>query len=68
VSFDDFTWHAPAELQIGFYKTVQQVASDLGVGSTGYRLISNHGGDGGQEVPHYHVHLLGGEKVGKLVI
>lgn len=67
VSFDDFTLNAPPELQVGFYQTVQKIASDLGVGDTGYRLIANHAEHSGQEVPHFHVHILGGEPVGKLV-
>lgn len=67
VSFDDFTRDAPANLQAGFYKAVQKVAAQLGVSADGYRLIANTGGDGGQEVPHFHVHILGGEIVGPLV-
>jgi diadenosine tetraphosphate (Ap4A) HIT family hydrolase len=66
VSFDDFTTRAPAQIQVEFYAAVQKVAADSGMDTTGYRLISNHGADGGQEVPHYHVHILGGEKVGKM--
>ena len=31
-----------------------------------YRLITNAGEDGGQEVPHFHVHILAGEKIGSL--
>lgn len=66
-SFDDFTKFATPEQQVGFYKVVQQVVADLGVDKSGYRLISNHAEDGSQEVPHYHVHILGGERVGPLV-
>ncbi len=66
VSFDDFTTRAPAQIQAEFYAAIQKVAADLGLDKTGYRLISNHGSDGGQEVPHYHVHILGGEKVGEM--
>ena len=33
---------------------------------TGYRLITNSGDDGGQEVPHFHIHILAGEKIGSL--
>ena len=36
----------------------------LGIKDSGYRIISNSGSDGGQEVPHFHVHILGGEKIG----
>ena len=36
----------------------------LDIKDSGYRIISNSGSDGGQEVPHFHVHILGGEKMG----
>ena len=45
----------------------QQVAEDMGVGKSGYRLVTNSGPDAGQEVAHLHVHLLGGKKLGRMV-
>ena len=39
--------------------TAGKVARDLGL-ANGYRLVINHGRDGGESVPHLHVHLLGG--------
>ncbi len=44
-----------------------EVAAAEGVDGSGYRLISNVGSDGGQEVSHVHVHLLGGQQVGPMV-
>ena len=38
----------------------QQIARELGVFDSGYRLVINHGPDAGESVPHLHVHLLGG--------
>lgn len=46
---------------------IQKVADVLGVKESGYRLITNIGDDGGQEVHHLHFHLIGGEPVGRLV-
>lgn len=46
---------------------MQEVVEVLGVKESGYRLITNIGIDGGQEVPHLHFHILGGEKLGKLI-
>ena len=46
---------------------IQKVASKLDVRQSGYRLITNVGDDGGQEVHHLHFHLIGGEAVGRLV-
>lgn len=39
------------------------IAEQLGVAESGYRLVSNNGPDGGQEVDHLHVHLLGGRQM-----
>lgn len=44
----------------------KKIATDLGVDQSGYRLIVNCGPDGGQEVPHIHMHLLAGGKLGGL--
>lgn len=41
-----------------------EVARRLGLESTGYRLVINNGRDGGESVPHLHVHLLGGRSLG----
>lgn len=46
---------------------VEEVARLAGLVEGGFRLISNNGVNSGQEVPHLHFHLLGGEKLGKLV-
>jgi histidine triad (HIT) family protein len=42
---------------------IQETASILGLDGTGYRLITNNGDDGGQEIHHLHFHLLGGGKL-----
>jgi histidine triad (HIT) family protein len=44
-----------------------KVASILGVSSSGYRYLGNNGIDGGQEVPHLHFHIFGGEKLGRMI-
>jgi len=46
---------------------IQKVASVLEVKSDGYRLITNIGNNGGQEVKHIHFHLLGGEQLGSIL-
>ncbi|MBE2183103.1 MAG: histidine triad nucleotide-binding protein [Anaerolineae bacterium] len=45
----------------------QKIAADLGIGGSGYRLLINCGSDGGQEVFHIHMHLLGGRKLGPML-
>ncbi len=67
VSFDDFSQHASAEEVAYFFLKIQEIAATLGVDKTGYRLITNHGKDASQSVPHFHVHILGGKALGGLV-
>ena len=67
VSVADFAAQASAEEIAGFWRAVAKVAKDLGVEAGGYRVLTNMGADGGQEVPHFHVHLLGGKKIGPMV-
>ena len=53
-----------------FFKGINSVAKKLNISldnGKGYRAIANVGEDGGQEVPHLHFHLVGGEKVGKMI-
>lgn len=57
---------SPQEIQ-DFYQAITQIIHDLELHKTGYRLITNFGENGGQEVPHYHIHILGGKKIGALV-
>jgi diadenosine tetraphosphate (Ap4A) HIT family hydrolase len=67
VSWDDFSAHAPADLIAGFVRAVGKVARDLGLVEPGYRLLANVGAHGGQEVPHLHVHLFGGQPLGRMI-
>ena len=51
-----------------FARVVGRVAREAGVTERGYRLIANSGPEGGQEVPHYHVHVLGGRRLGPMLM
>lgn len=44
-----------------------ELAKELGIADSGFRLIANAGEDGGQEVPHLHIHLVGGVPLGKML-
>ncbi len=44
--------------------TAAKIARSEGIAESGYRLIINHGPDGGETIPHLHVHLLGGRQLG----
>ena len=49
-------------------RRILDVVKILELKDSGYRLICNNGSNGGQEVPHYHVHIIGGEPLGRKII
>ena len=70
INLDDFNENASEKEIIGLIKGISVVAKKLGVSSDvakGYRILSNISEHGGQEVPHLHFHIFGGENVGKMV-
>ena len=67
VSWDDFSADASDAEIAGFIRAVGEVARRKGLVEPGYRLLANVGAHGGQEVPHLHVHLFGGEPLGPMI-
>ena len=71
VNYDHFATEASEAEIVDFTRTIARVGAMLGVlpgdGGAGYRIISNAGPHSHQEVPHLHVHLLGGRPLGHLV-
>ena len=70
IDLDDFNAKASDKEIVGLIKGISIVAKKLGMSldvGKGYRTLSNLSEHGGQEVPHLHFHLFGGEKVGKMV-
>jgi len=67
VSWDDFSARGSADEIAGFVKAVGHVAREAGLIEPGYRLLANVGANGGQEVPHLHVHILGGRPLGPML-
>ena len=70
VDLDDFSQNASPDEMVGSLKGINTVAKQLEISvdtGKGYRALANVGEDGGQEVPHLHFHLFGGEKIGKMV-
>jgi histidine triad (HIT) family protein len=53
-----------AELLGHLLLTAAKIARNEGIDTSGYRLVINNGADGGETVPHLHVHLLGGRNLG----
>jgi histidine triad (HIT) family protein len=69
-NLDDFSLNASPEEMVGLLKGINKVAKKLGISTEigkGYRALANISDHGGQEVPHLHFHLFGGENVGKMV-
>lgn len=71
VSFDDFAANASADEIAGFMRLCAEVIEKEGVGleagNPGFRAITNAGSHGVQEVPHFHLHLMGGRMMGPMV-
>ena len=70
VDLDDFSLNASPDEMVGLLKGINIVAKKLGISTEvgkGYRALVNVSDDGGQEVPHLHLHLFGGEIIGKMV-
>ncbi len=67
VSFDDFSREASDAELLGFMRAAGRIARDLGIAEPGYRMLANIGVNGHQEVPHFHLHLFGGRRLGAMV-
>ena len=70
VDLDDFSVKASEKEITGLIKGISLVAKKIGVSDEvkggGYRSLVNVGENGGQEVPHLHFHIFGGEKIGRM--
>ncbi len=71
VNFDHFALDATPEEIVDFHRLAGQVCVLMGVqpgfGGAGYRTIANAGDHGMQEVPHYHIHILAGRSMGRMI-
>jgi histidine triad (HIT) family protein len=71
VSYDHFASEASDAEIVDFNRAVAEVCRqtgvDLGADGQGFRAITNAGAHGVQEVPHYHLHILGGRVLGRMV-
>ena len=64
----DFTSRSSTDEIVGFWKGVNTTIDALNVAQNGYRLITNTGTDGRQDVPHFHIHILGGQDLGPKIV
>ena len=67
VSLDDFSASASEAEIAGFLRAVGKIARELGVADGGYRILANHGRHAHQEVPHFHIHIFGGQPLGRMI-
>ncbi|MGZ2411814.1 histidine triad (HIT) family protein [Sphingomonas sp. F9_3S_D5_B_2] len=67
VSWDDFSERASDAEIAAFVRAAGRIARDAGLVAEGYRLLANVGYHSGQEVPHLHVHILGGRPLGPML-
>ena len=63
IDFADFVFKNEPIVVSDFFKKINLVIDKLGIKKDGYRLVSNSGQHGRQEVPHFHIHILGGEQL-----
>ena len=67
VSWDDFAEEASDAEIAALTRAVGEVARTVGADVQGYRVLSNAGWRAGQEVPHLHVHIFGGQPLGPML-
>lgn len=67
VSAQDFSENAGEAEIVAFVRAIGRIARERGIDQTGHRILANHGADGRQEVPHFHVHLVGGRDLGRML-
>jgi histidine triad (HIT) family protein len=67
INFSDFVSNAKSEEISHFFKKVSEVAKTVGAVESGFRLIANSGINAHQTVPHFHIHILAGKKMGPLI-
>jgi diadenosine tetraphosphate (Ap4A) HIT family hydrolase len=67
VSMKDFSTRATDGEIAGFIRAVGKIAGELGLDESGYRILANHGPDSHQEVPHLHIHIFGGQRLGRMI-
>ncbi len=67
VSIADFSAKASDAEIAGFYRAVSKIIDQNDLEAEGFRTIANTGLNGGQEVPHFHLHILGGTALGPML-
>ncbi|MES2904503.1 MAG: HIT domain-containing protein [Pseudomonadota bacterium] len=67
VSFEDFATSATDAEIADLVRTIGKAAAETGADAQGYRILANTGKRAGQEIPHLHIHLFGGQPLGPML-
>ena len=67
INFRDFVSNTDSETVKYFFDKISDIINNFGLDKTGYRLVTNDGPDANQEVPHFHIHIIGGQNLGGLM-
>lgn len=68
INMIDFSVSATEAEIAGFFRAVGKVANAAGLDDDGYRILANAGPNSHQEVPHLHVHIFGGKRLGPMLV
>ena len=67
INIYDFNKNALSNEILGFWKLVNSIIENEDVNTEGFRIITNSGKNANQDVPHFHIHLLGGKNLGRMI-
>ena len=67
INIYDFNKNASPKEILGFWELVNSIIDHEGIEDKGFRVITNSGKDGNQDVQHFHVHILGGKNLGSMI-
>ena len=67
VTMTEFAAQASAVEIEGFVRAIGETAKIAGVTADGYRILANVGANAHQEVPHLHIHIFGGQGLGRMI-
>ena len=67
VNMYDFNKNASSTEILSFWELVNSIIDNQGIKNNGFRIIANSGKDGNQDVSHFHLHILGGKNLGRMI-
>lgn len=68
IEIADFSANASDEEKAALFTSINMIVEEFDLKEEGFRCIANTGINGGQEVPHFHIHIMGGRHMGPMVL